>query len=317
MMIQHTNSKVRPPGADHGEPGNLELAASLDDVSELLHEQGADKFRAEAYHRAAETLRQLDRPAWQIYHDRGIEGLEELPCVGRTIAKALQQLIRGGRWALQERLKGNDVAEHLFASVPNIGPVLAKKIHDELGIESLTELQAAAWDGRLAKLPGIGDKRIRAVRESLAARGRERTATPPQPDEHDLTEEVPVAELLDIDIEYRSKAQRDRLPRIAPRRFNPTGQAWLPILHTARGNRHFTALYSNTARAHEMGTTHDWVVIYLEDHQQHQHGLWTVITSTFGRMRGQRIVRGREDECREYYERLERNNQLLWQEPAK
>jgi hypothetical protein len=83
------------------------------------------------------------------------------------------------------------------------------------------------------------------------------------------------------------------LPTIAPRRFNPGGEAWLPVLHTRRGDWHFTALYSNTARAHELGHTHDWVVIYGED-AQHAERQYTVVTSTHGLRAGQRVVRGRE-----------------------
>ena len=114
--------------------------------------------------------------------------------------------------------------------------------------------------------------------------------------------QVPVQELLEIDAQYRRLADLGKLPRIAPRRFNPTGDAWLSVLHTERADRHYTALYSNTARAHEFGMTHDWVVIYLEDHNRPgEHGRWTVITSTFGKLRGRRIVRGRESECGEFY----------------
>jgi putative hydrolase len=70
------------------------------------------------------------------------------------------------------------------------------------------------------------------------------------------------------------------------------------VLHTQRGTRHYTALFSNTARAHELGTTHDWVVIYRDDDD---HGRWTVITAQYGRLRGHRIVRGREQECARHY----------------
>ena len=86
--------------------------------------------------------------------------------------------------------------------------------------------------------------------------------------------------------------------RAMVRRFNPEGRPWLPILHTTRGGRHYTALFSNTARAHELGTTDDWVIIYRDD--DGDHGRWTVITSNFGRSRGRRIVRGREQECEGY-----------------
>jgi DNA polymerase (family 10) len=283
-------------------PTNAELAQRLDTVGDLLEAQGANRFRYQAYQRAAEMLQHLEQPAWQIYESHGIEGLDKLPGVGRSISRALQQMIRGGRWPLLERLQGNDVTEQAFASVPSIGAKLAKRIHEELGIETLVELQAAAWDGRLQKLPGFGEKRIRAVRESLAARGRRETSFVGN-DTVDLTSEIAISELLDIDNEYRLKSNQQTLPRIAPRRFNPTASAWLPVLHTVRGDRHYTALFSNTARAHEMGTTHDWVVIYLEEHHQGgQNGRWTVITSQFGKLRGRRIVRGRERECAEYYE---------------
>ncbi len=215
MITTPPSTKLSSP------PTNDELAEKLENVSKLLLAQGANQFRAEAYHRAAETLHELERPAWQIYAAQGIEGLEELSGVGRTISRALQQLIRGGHWPLLERLAGNDVVEQAFSSVPNIGPKLAKRIHDELGIETLAELQAAAWDGRLRRMRGFGEKRIRAVRESLAARGRHPEIAQAQEKsfdgKDDLTSEVPVEELLDVDDEYRFKAAQGKLPRIAPR----------------------------------------------------------------------------------------------------
>jgi putative hydrolase len=73
-----------------------------------------------------------------------------------------------------------------------------------------------------------------------------------------------VAEILDVDRQYREEAVRDSLPKIAPRRFNPSHEAWLPVLHTVRGDRHYTALFSNTAHAHERGRTHDWLVLYFD-----------------------------------------------------
>jgi hypothetical protein len=52
-----------------------------------------------------------------------------------------------------------------------------------------------------------------------------------------LVDEPSVGELLDVDQEYREKAERGELRVIAPRRFNPTREAWLPVLHTQRGLR--------------------------------------------------------------------------------
>jgi hypothetical protein len=106
--------------------------------------------------------------------------------------------------------------------------------------------------------------------------------------------------LLDVDREYREKADAGTLPTIAPRRFNPRNEAWLPVLHAERNSWHFSVLFSNTGRAHELGHTRDWVVIYFyNDH--HEEGQHTVVTETRGPLVGKRVVRGREAECREYY----------------
>jgi hypothetical protein len=70
------------------------------------------------------------------------------------------------------------------------------------------------------------------------------------------------------------------------------------VLHLTRDGTHCTALYSNTARAHDLGKTHDWVVIYFEtDGVERQR---TVATAQSGALKGRRVVRGRELECQHY-----------------
>ena len=155
-----------------------------------------------------------------------------------------------------EHLRGEIDPVVLLQSVPGIGKIQAERLHHDLGIDTLEELEAAAHDGRLASVAGLGSKKIAGIVDSLASRlGRLR-----QP-QGDPAWQVPVEELLDIDREYREAAQAGTLPTIAPRRFNPEKEAWLPILHTQRDDRHYTAMFSNTARAHRLGTTHDWVIL--------------------------------------------------------
>jgi hypothetical protein len=108
--------------------------------------------------------------------------------------------------------------------------------------------------------------------------------------------------LLGIDREYREKARAGVLRRIAPRRLNPEGEAWLPVLHTRYGPWRFTALFSNTERAHEMHRIYDWVVIYFSDDDGREEGQATVVTERRGALTGRRVVRGREPECRRFYE---------------
>ncbi len=262
----------------------------------------------EAYRKAALTLRGLDRPVSAILEEKGIEGLDRLPGIGPVLACAIRDLVVTGRLPMLERLRGESDPNALLASVPGIGAKLADRLHHELGIATLEELEAASFDGRLENVAGLGRKKITGIRDSLASRlGRtRRTAV------NGRREEPTVSELLDVDREYRSRSLAGELPRIAPRRFNPRREAWLPILHTERGPRHYTALFSNTARAHSLGRTRDWVVLYADGERGERQ--WTVVTGFSGELGGKRIVRGREPECLEHYrtepehgpERLER-----------
>jgi hypothetical protein len=274
---------------------NVEIAQRLDRMAELLDAQHANPYRVRAYRVAANEIRGLKPSVSSILRTKGIEGLQQLPTIGVSLSRSIEQLIETGKISLLEQLLGQTRPERVLATVPGIGPKLAERIHDQLGIETLIELQQAAYDGRLDRVPGFGRGRLRAARETLAGRFRQagRAARAPLRSIATPSNQPLVKELLDVDREYRAKV--DGLPRIAPVRFNPTGEVWLPILHIQRGQTHYTALYSNTARAHELGTTKDWVVIYRDDHQG--AGQWTVITSQFGRLYGRRIVRGREAGC--------------------
>ena len=273
---------------------NLAVAGKLDDAAALLSAQGANPFRVRAYRRGASTLRRLREPVSSLLAAEGIEGLEKLPGIGTSLARAIRDILHLGYFPMLERLRGDADPVRLLASVPGIGPRLAARLHKELGLDTLEHLEAAAHDGRLRDIAGFGDKRLAGVRDVLA----QRLARVRQPSQR-APGQPSVAELLDLDREYREAAAADRLPKIAPRRFNPERRPWLPILHASRGHRHYSVLFSNTARAHRWGKTSDWVVLYC-DHES-QDGQWTVVTSGDGPMQGRRIVRGREDECARHY----------------
>ncbi len=279
---------------------NVEIGRRLEEVADLLEAQRANPFRVQAYRRAATTIRHLRRALAEIWRDEGEEGLRAVAGIGERLATSLRILITTGRLPMLDRLRGETDPVALLESVPGIGRALAERLHRDFGIDSLEDLEAAAHDGRLSDIAGIGKKKLAGIIDTLAARlGRVRLRTQPH-----KTDEPPIEELLDVDREYRDKAAAHELPTIAPRRFNPSGEAWLPILHTHRGERNYTALYSNTARAHELGRTRDWVVLYYDGGLDERQ--CTVITSQWGKLIGKRIVRGREDECEEFYFRAER-----------
>jgi len=287
------------PAAASARARNEDVADVLERVADLLEAQGENPYRVRAYRAGAGTLRASTQSVAEILERDGLEGVDRLPHIGKSLAAAIAEIVHTGRLGMLERLEGQVSPEDLFTTVPGIGEELARRVHAELQIETLEQLELAAHDGRLARVPGFGARRVRAVREALAGmlgrstRRRARLlgahATPAPP------ERPSIETLLAVDAEYRRRAQAGELRTIAPKRFNPGGRAWLPVLHGERDGWSFTALYSNTARAHELGTTRDWVILYFErDGHEDQ---CTVVTERHGPLAGERVVRGRETEC--------------------
>lgn len=289
---------------------NQEVAHLLEEIATLLERQDANPFRVRAYRTGAATVRKEKRPVAETIKEEGSEALQNLPGIGEGLAATIAEYVETRRSRILERLQGEYAPADLLIRVPGIGDELAGRIVEKLGIETLEELERAAHDGRLATVAGFGARRLEAVRSNLGSilslstqrRQRQRATTPvdaprPQPPQ------PAVALLLAIDEEYRRRAAADELNKVAPRRFNPKREAWLPVMHTDRDGWEFTVLFSNTARAHELNATQDWVVIYYrpEGMGQDTEGQNTVVTETGGPLVGKRVIRGREDECRQFY----------------
>jgi hypothetical protein len=280
-------------------PDNFQVAEMLEQIAKLLEIKQADPFRVAAYRRAARSVAQAVRPLWQVLAGEGLVGIRAVEGVGPTTGAAVAEYLQTGRVAMLERLKAELPPEELFRVVPGIGSELAHRIADELRIKTLEDLELAAHDGRLSAVSGFGERRTKLVRDALAGILSRRNPPPvakPQPPRLQLPS---VDLILHVDAEYRHGAKTGSLRKIAPRRFNPEGKAWLPLLHTQQGGWTFTALFSNTAVAHQLGATGDWVVIFYE--RGTETGQCTVVTERRGLMIGKRVVRGREAECRAFY----------------
>lgn len=278
---------------------NSDVARRLEEVAQLLEAMGANPHRVRAYHRAAATVSRLDRTVSELVSAGGADRLRALPGIGPQLSRAICTLVNTGRLPMLDRLRGQLTPESVFMSVPGVGKVLARRLVADLGLASLEDLEAAAHDGRLEQVLGVPHKTVAGIIDSMAqrlARIRRIVCDPDLPP-------PPVDELLDVDAEYRRRAAAGELHLIAPRRFNPEGHAWLPVLHTSRGERDYTVLFSNTARAHQLDRTGDWVIVY---HDEESGGRQcTVVTETSGPVAGHRVVRGREAECLRYYAEME------------
>ncbi len=136
---------------------NAEISDLFENMAALLEMKGDSIFKIRAYQRAARTIEQLPFSLEQAVND-GKE-LKAVPGIGDAISKKIQELVNSGSVATYERLKG-ELPDGVLTlmSVPGIGPKTATLIARESGASTIEEVERAILDGRLAALPGLGEK---------------------------------------------------------------------------------------------------------------------------------------------------------------
>jgi hypothetical protein len=204
------------------DPTNVLIADKLHQAADILAAQRADPFRVAAYRKAADSVLALTEDLGTVVGRSGRNALEAIPGIGVSIASPIVEMLATGRWSFLEHLKGSAEPEKLFCSIPGIGAALADRVSETLHIRTLEALEVAAHDGRLEGVPGFARRRVAMVRTALAemlGRIRRRPLAG--------GEEPAAGLLLDVDRDYRTHAAEGELPKIAPKRFNPTGEARL------------------------------------------------------------------------------------------
>ncbi len=148
-------------------PRNADLADQLDllaDISEIL---GEESFKIIAYRRAATRIRETPTPVAEL----ALSGhATDLPGVGKTIEQKVVEIVEDGEiHALTRRRERVPVGVVEFLRLPGVGPKTAARIWSELGITTLADLQAAAEEGRLRDLSGMGQRSEEKILAALAA----------------------------------------------------------------------------------------------------------------------------------------------------
>jgi hypothetical protein len=280
---------------------NIQVADLLDDTANLLDLEESNPFRVRSYRNAAKILREMDKPVAKIVEEEGLDGLKALPGIGQRLAVSIREIIHTGHFRLLNQLERQLSPERVIRRVPGIGEKLAERIYSKLDVETLPELEMAAHNGRLYEIERLGHLKIEGIKNALAGMlGRKGKSSYKKYLKNESAQEEPTVDLiLEVDRIYLEKAHKGKLRKIAPKRFNPDRKKWLPVMNIKKKGWSFTLLFSNSARAHELGKADDWVVVYYDNGRV--EGQNTIITAGSGSMEGKRIVRGREDECQNYY----------------
>jgi DNA polymerase (family 10) len=142
---------------------NSDVAKAMRDLgflTEMMEEDPNVQFRARAYYRAADTIASLQENVIDIYGRQGVNGLLEIPAVGKAIASKIEEYLNGGKIQHLEELKAKvpiDIDE--LYGIEGIGPKTIKMFYDKLQIKNLADLEKAATEGKLKTLPGFTEKK--------------------------------------------------------------------------------------------------------------------------------------------------------------
>src|SRR5580765_1527441 len=133
-----------------------QVAAILVNIATLLELKGENPFKTRAYINAARALEGMSEPLDKVV----AEGrLGEVDGIGESIQKKVQELVTTGKLPYYEELRAATPSGLVaMLEIPGLGPKKIKAIHDELGIETIEQLEQACKEGRVAKLKGFGEK---------------------------------------------------------------------------------------------------------------------------------------------------------------
>ncbi|RME94034.1 MAG: histidinol-phosphatase, partial [Verrucomicrobia bacterium] len=147
-----------------------QVAAILAEIGQLLELKGENPFKTRAYANAARTIESLTEPLEKLV----AEGrLGELKGIGQALQEKITELVTTGRLPYYEELKAS-LPPGLVAllEVPGLGPKKVKALHDKLGVDSLEKLEAVCREGRVAGLPGFGEKSQARILEGIELKRR-------------------------------------------------------------------------------------------------------------------------------------------------
>lgn len=148
---------------------NQDVARVFADIATLLKLKGESIFKIRAYTRAAEVFEHLPGQVALLARDE--DQLKEIPGIGDAIASKTHELVTTGKMEYFEKLRGEFAPGLLdIMTVPEVGPKTAMRAAEDLGVESIEDLEAAIRDGSFATLPRVGEKKAQSILKHLEAR---------------------------------------------------------------------------------------------------------------------------------------------------
>nr|MDO8135740.1 DNA polymerase/3'-5' exonuclease PolX [Candidatus Njordarchaeum guaymaensis] len=137
---------------------NFEIVKVLSEIAMLL-EMDNVQFKPRAYEKAARSIEALEEDVEDIYKKGRLEALMEIPGVGKSIAEKIEELIKNGKLEYYEELKRKvPVDLEGLSRIEGLGPKTIKSLYEQLKIKNIDDLEKAAREHKISKLPGFKEK---------------------------------------------------------------------------------------------------------------------------------------------------------------
>lgn len=144
---------------------NKELARIFNRIADALEYKGENVFRVVAYRKAARVLDDLVEDVETLNKEGR---LDELPGIGEGIAKKIDEYLRTGKMKKYEEVIKRIPHTLLdMLDIQNLGPKTLALAHKKLGVKNLRDLKHVIVNGRLAKLPQMGEKKVENIRKGI------------------------------------------------------------------------------------------------------------------------------------------------------
>ncbi|MEM3753395.1 MAG: DNA polymerase/3'-5' exonuclease PolX [Candidatus Micrarchaeaceae archaeon] len=148
---------------------NKKIAEIFGEIADMLDLEGENRsFEARAYRNAARTISSLQVDVSEILKKSGVEGIMELPGIGKTIAERIKEYVETGKIAKYNELKKKYPID--FAALTKIQGLGSKKVfklYKELGIRNVDDLRKAVEAHKIRELEDFGEKSEENIAKGL------------------------------------------------------------------------------------------------------------------------------------------------------
>jgi DNA polymerase (family 10) len=149
---------------------NREIAALFDRIADALEVKGESGFKVVAYRKASRILQDMTEDVGTVAREGR---LRTVPGIGEGLAGKVEEYLETGRMSKYAEVM-EDVPESLLGllEIQGLGGKTVHLVHQELGVETLGDLKRVIADGSLAKLYGMGEKKVENIRKAIDSRER-------------------------------------------------------------------------------------------------------------------------------------------------